>query len=355
MSRDRQAAVWAAVLLVFLGLIYLLGNVLLPFVAGMAVAYFLDPLADKLQLWMRSRTLAVLIILGGFVLSLVIVVLLLLPVLQGQVLGFASRVPDYIASLKGTVQPLLEQLRMRIGAENAQDLLDTLAAEAGKGMQWMAGLLKKLVSGGVALLSLLSLIFITPLVSFYLLRDWDSLVARVDSWLPRRAAPTIRSLVSETDDMIAGFVRGQATVCLVLATLYAVGLSLVGLEFGLLVGLLAGLISFIPYVGTGVGLGTGMAIAMVQFSDITPIAMVALVFGIGQILEGYVLTPKLVGERVGLHPVWVIFALLAGGSLFGFTGMLLAVPGAAVIGVLVRFSLKRYLVSPLYEGGEGSP
>ncbi|GAB6051427.1 AI-2E family transporter [Magnetospira thiophila] len=352
MSRDRQAIVWTLLLALLLFFVNLLGNVLLPFVAGMAVAYFLDPLADKLQVMVRSRTLAVLLILGGFVLTLVLILLLLLPLLQAQVLGFASRLPDYVAGLRDTLQPLLEQLRLRIGAENAQGLHDTLAAEAGKGMQWLAGLLRKLLSGGVALLSLLSLLFITPLVSFYLLRDWDGMVARVDSWLPRRAAPTLRSLIAQTDEMIAGFVRGQATVCLVLASIYGGGLSLVGLEFGLLVGLLAGLISFVPYVGASIGLGTALTIALVQFSDMTPIVLVALVFGVGQILEGYVLTPKLVGERVGLHPVWVIFALLAGGSLFGFTGMLLAVPTAAVIGVLVRYSLKRYLLSPLYTGDE---
>jgi len=199
----------------------------------------------------------------------------------------------------------------------------------------------------------LSLIVITPVVAFYLLRDWDRIVERFDSYLPRDAAPTIREQMRAIDTTIAGFVRGQATVCLALAVWYGAALTVVGLKSGLLVGLGAGAISFIPYLGAATGLAVAVAIAWVQFASWPMVAVVAVVFVVGQLAESYVLTPRLVGDRIGLHPVWIIFALLAGGALFGFTGVLLAVPVAAVIGVLIRFGLKRYLASPLYTGHRG--
>jgi predicted PurR-regulated permease PerM len=202
----------------------------------------------------------------------------------------------------------------------------------------------------VALFQLISLVVITPLVSFYLLRDWDRIVERIDAYLPRGSAPAIHDQFGKIDRTLAGFIRGQATVCLILGAFYAVGLSLVGLEFGLLIGLGTGLISFIPYFGMMVGLAVGISVALAQFSGLGSVALVAAVFAVGQVAEGNFLTPKLVGDRVGLHPVWVIFALLAGGTLFGFTGILLAVPAAAVIGVLVRFTLESYRDSRLYEG-----
>ena len=212
-------------------------------------------------------------------------------------------------------------------------------------------MLAGLWSGGVAFLHLLSLVIITPVVAFYLVRDWDRIVAHVDSLLPVTAAPTIREQVGKIDSTISAFVRGQATVCLVLAATYAVALTLIGLPFGLLVGIGAGLISFIPYIGASVGLIVGLAIAYAHFDQWAPIVGVAAVFLAGQTAESYVLTPRLVGDRVGLHPVWIMFALLAGGALFGFTGVLLAVPAAAVIGVLVRFAIARYRDSDLYRGG----
>ena len=198
---------------------------------------------------------------------------------------------------------------------------------------------------------MLSLLVITPLVAFYLLRDWDLITEKIDVWLPRRAQPKIREQAGAIDDTLAAFVRGQSSVCLILALFYGIGLTLVGLKSGLLVGFGAGFISFVPYVGAAVGLTVGLVIALFQFSEWLPIVIVAAIFLVGQTLESYVFTPKLVGNRVGLHPVWVIFALLAGGTLFGFTGVLLAVPMAAITGVLTRFAISRYLVSPLYDDG----
>ena len=209
-----------------------------------------------------------------------------------------------------------------------------------------------MISGVDAALSLASLLVITPVVTFYLLRDWDHLVARVDSWLPRHYAGTVRVEVRKVDEILAGFVRGQSSVCVILALFYAIGLTLAGLNFGLVIGLVAGLLSFIPFVGSAVGFVASVGMALVQFDDWLRIGIVAAIFVIGQAVEGNFLTPKLVGDRVGLHPVWVIFALLAGGFLFGFVGVLLAVPVAAVVGVLTRFLMAQYLDSTFHRGDQ---
>jgi predicted PurR-regulated permease PerM len=215
----------------------------------------------------------------------------------------------------------------------------------------MATFLRSLWSGGQALVSIFSLIVVTPVVAFYLLFDWDRMVATIDSWVPLPHRETVRSLGREINVAIAGFVRGQTAVCLILGSMYAVGLSLVGLSFGLLIGLISGIISFVPYVGSLTGFILALGIAIAQFWPAWgPILVVAAIFFAGQFIEGYVLSPKLVGESVGLHPVWLMFALFAFGYLFGFVGLLLAVPLAAAVGVLARFALRQYLASPLYTG-----
>ena len=350
MSRDRHLAIWLAVLAVFCILVYLLRSMLLPFVAGMGVAYFLDPVADRLEKWGLSRTLATSLITAAFFAAVIVLLILLVPLLEGQVVAFIGRLPGYAASLREYAGPLLERLQAALTASDMDSLGDAAGAYAGQAIKWIGTILSNVWSGGVALFQLISLIVITPLVSFYLLRDWDRIVERIDSYLPRDSAPAIHDQLGKIDRILAGFIRGQATVCLILGVFYAVGLSLVGLEFGLLIGLGTGLISFIPYFGMMVGLAVGFGVALAQFSELGSVALVAAVFAVGQVAEGNFLTPKLVGDRVGLHPVWVIFALLAGGTLFGFTGILLAVPAAAVIGVLARFALESYRDSRLYEG-----
>jgi predicted PurR-regulated permease PerM len=232
-----------------------------------------------------------------------------------------------------------------------EQLKGYLAGSADRLFAWATDMIAGLLSGGAAAANTLSLLVITPVVAFYLLRDWDRIARTVDGWLPRAQAPTLRTLAREVDRTLAGFLRGQGTVCLLLGVFYALGLSLVGLDFGLVIGLLAGLLSFIPFVGSIVGLFLSVGLAVLQFDDWLPVAIVAGVFFVGQGLEGYVLTPRLVGRSVGLHPVWVIFAILAGGALFGFVGVLLAVPVAAVVGVGARFALSRYLASPYYDAG----
>jgi predicted PurR-regulated permease PerM len=350
LSRDRQNLFWIGGIIVFGLLLNLLSSVLLPFVAGMAVAYFLDPLADKLEEKGFSRTLATSVILLGFFLVAIGGVLLLIPVLQGQIVELAHLVPKILEAAHAYIRPQLEQLRDQIPPEALDRAREALGDFTGKGIKWVSQIIANIWSGGLAFFNLLSLVLITPIVAFYLLRDWDLITAKLDSLLPRPAAPAIRQQFMAIDSTIAGFVRGQASVCLVLSVIYGIGLTTTGLKSGLLVGLAAGLISFIPYLGAATGLSIGVGIALFQYSEIAPIATVAGIFIFGQTLESYVLTPRLVGDRVGLHPVWIMFALLAGGAVFGFTGVLLAVPTAAVIGVLVRFSISRYLASPLYTG-----
>lgn len=348
MTAERRWLIWLAIAIVLGVLVYETRAALTPFIAGMAVAYLLDPLADRLEAVGVPRTGAVCIILGSFLALLVIVAILLFPLLQTQVVELAARIPTYMQMMRDSAMQLVDRLQAALSAQEVERLRSAAGNVAGNVVGWVGQILSGLWSGGLAVFNALSLVVIMPVVAFYLLRDWDRIVAHIDGLLPRDAADTIREQVREIDDRLSGFVRGQASVCLALGTWYAVGLTLVGLDFGLLVGIGAGLISFVPYLGTGLGLVVGLGLAFAQYDTWLPIGLVAAVFVSGQILEGYVLTPRMVGERVGLHPVWVLFALMAGGALLGFTGVLLAVPAAAVIGVLVRFAISRYLQSPLY-------
>lgn len=353
MTVERQLRFWLIGFAVFLVALYLLRGVLLPFVAGMAVAYLLDPVCDRLEAWGLSRTLATTVLTVLFLVVAVAAVVLLIPVLAGQVASLLERVPDLIEALRGQSARLLAIVEARVDPAMIERIEGAVAGSADRLVAWGTQFLGQVISGGVALANLISLLVITPVVAFYLLRDWDRIVARVDTWLPREHAETIRERVREVDRTLAGFLRGQGTVCLILGLFYAIALSIAGLDFGLVVGLVAGLLSFIPYVGAIIGMVLSVGLALLQFDDWLRVAIVAGIFFVGQAAEGNFLTPKLVGESVGLHPVWIIFGLLAGGALFGFVGVLLAIPAAAVIGVGVRFALDRYLQSPYYRGGGG--
>jgi len=347
----RQYRFWLIGIGVALVALYLLRGVMLPFVAGMAIAYFLDPLCDRLERWGCPRTLATTIVLIGFTVLAVAILLLVIPLVEAQAAELAKDLPGLVATLQARLEPFWQIVFQYLSADEIAQLRVMLGEQAGGIVRWLPSALGGVLSNGLALVNLLSLVFITPVVTFYLLRDWDHLVARVDSWIPREHLEVVREQARLIDHTLAGFARGQATVCLVLGVFYALGLTVVGLEFGLVVGLIAGILSFVPYVGTITGFVTSMGLAFVQFSDPLSIGLVFGVFLIGQVLEGQFLTPKLVGDRIGLHPVWVIFALLAGGTLFGFVGVLLGLPVAAVVGVLARFGLSRYEQSPYYRSG----
>lgn len=348
MTVERQLRFWLVGLILFLVALYFLRAILLPFVAGMAIAYFLDPVCDRIERSGLSRTWATSIVTVLFILFVAVGLLLIVPPLERQLVDLAQRLPQYLQEAFTRLQPIIDQIRSRLPSNS------TLLGNAGENVSavagWLVGALGNVVSGGLAFLNLLSLIFITPIVTFYLLRDWDRIVARLDGWLPRDHAPVIREQLREVDRTLAGFARGQATVCLCLAAYYGSAFSLAGLDFGLTLGLVAGVLSFIPFVGSALAFVGSIGLALLQYDSWMPVAIMVGICVLGQVLEGYLLTPKLVGDRVGLHPVWVIFALLAGGTLFGFVGLLLAVPVAAVLGVLARFVLLRYLNSRYYRG-----
>ncbi len=353
MDVQRQVWFWLIGLAIALVVLYLLRGVLLPFVAGMAVAYLLDPICDRLERWGLSRTLATTVLTIVFLVIVAAALVLLVPVVVGQLANLVERAPAFAKALREQLANFLALAESRIDPAFVERMQGALADSANRLFSWTTEVIAGVLSGGAAVANTLSLIVITPVVTFYLLRDWDRIADTVDGWLPRAHAPTIRRLAGEVDQTLAGFLRGQGTVCLLLGLFYATGLSLAGLEFGLVIGLAAGLLSFIPYVGSIVGMLLSVGLAFLQFDDWLRIAIVAAVFFVGQALEGNVLTPRLVGRSVGLHPVWVIFAILAGGALFGFVGVLLAVPVAAVVGVGIRFALTRYLASPYYDAGGG--
>jgi predicted PurR-regulated permease PerM len=355
MTVRNQVIAWSVFVVVLIVLLVFLREVLFPFVAGFAVAYFLDPLCDRLERAGLSRTLATVVVTALFFLVFILVLALLVPVLYGQLVQFLNNLPGYANAIQQKAAPLIEVARgyLSDGAEPFN--VDAFVKEhLGDVAKVAVGVLGKFAGGLQVTFNIISLFVITPVVAFYLLRDWDNIVARVDSWLPRAHLETVREQARLVDETLAGFLRGQFTVCILLGLFYGAGLSLVGLDFGMVVGLGTGLVSFVPYFGMLIGFVVGVALAIAQFDSWQPIAMVVGVFAVGQVIEGNFLTPKLVGDRVNLHAVWIMFALLAGGALFGFVGVLLAVPVAAVVGVLMRFSLSQYRRSPLYLGTTSS-
>ena len=343
---------WSAALVVFGLLLWALKGVLLPFIIGMAVAYFLDPLTTRLEKSGLGRTVATSVVLLSFAALFVVLLMLAFPVLQGQFVAFAEAVPAYLEKLRALSAPWIEKLQTQLLSVPPEKIQQQAGGMAGTALSWATGTLKKIWDGGMALFDILSIILIAPVVSFYMLRDWPVMVGKVDSWLPRRQADTIRGLVRQMDEALSGFVRGQATVCVILGLIYAVALSVFGLNFGFFIGFAAGILSFIPYVGAMAGFVTGMLVCWFQFDgDTQKLSIVAAIFIVGQLLESNVLTPKLVGDKIGLHALWILFALMAGGALLGFTGVMIAVPVAAVAAVLIRFALTQYLHSSYYHDG----
>ncbi|PHR22229.1 MAG: AI-2E family transporter [Hoeflea sp.] len=346
----RQIFFWLLALTVAIGFLMVFRSILLPFIAGMALAYFLDPVADWFERRGFSRLMATLAILIAFIALFAISLIVVIPILVTQAADLGGRIPGYITQLQSLLMSESNLLPTWVSDQLGQ-IKDSFAALLKEGAGLVGTIFQQIWNSGMALLDIAALFVVTPVVAFYLLLDWDNMVAKVDKWVPRDHVGTVRYLAKQIDATIAGFVRGQGSVCIILGLIYAIGLSLVGLNFGLLIGLFAGLISFIPYVGSLVGLVLALVVAIVQFwPDFVMIGAVIAVFALGQFFEGNILQPRLVGKSVGLHPVWLMFALFAFGALFGFVGMLIAVPAAASIGVLVRFAISRYLDSDLYHG-----
>ncbi|MEC9433096.1 MAG: AI-2E family transporter [Pseudomonadota bacterium] len=349
LSVGEQVRWWTAGLALLVLFMWAMSGVMLPFLAGAALAYFLDPAADRLEARGLSRAAAtgvITVAMGGL---FVLVLLLLIPAFVNQAQAFVEQAPVYAEAVRHFVESRYPDL-LASGSPLAQGL-ETLR---GRADEWSMQAVKSAWTGGLAVIDFVTLLVITPVVAFYLLMDWDRLTAKIDGWIPRDHVRTVRRLASDIDAVLAGFVRGQITVCAILGTFYAVALMLVGLQFGLVIGLFAGLISFIPFIGSIVGGLVSVGVALFQFWDdpLMILAVVGIFLG-GQAVEGNFLTPKLVGGSVGLHPVALMFALSAFGSVLGFTGMLIAVPTAAAIGVVGRFAIDQYMSGRLYQGLEG--
>ncbi|MFP3382572.1 AI-2E family transporter [Tritonibacter scottomollicae] len=356
----KQLKYWGVAAVLFAVVMWALGNVLLPFILGGAIAYMIDPLADRLERAGLSREGATAVITVAAVLIFLIMLLLIVPMLANQMIDLVQTLPQALSNLRDFAQDRFPDL-----FEENSRVREALAGLWSILQDKSMGLLQTFVGSALSLLNVVVLIVIVPVVSVYLLVDWDRMVARIDALLPRDHAPVVRRLARDIDNVLSSFVRGMGMVCVILGTYYAVALMLVGLNFGLAVGFVAGLVTFIPYLGAIIGGVLAIGLALFQFwgalegadgemirqgTDWIRIALVAGIFMIGQMVEGNFLTPKLVGNSVGLHPVWLLLALSVFGALFGFVGMLIAVPVAAVIGVVARFAVEQYLDSRLYQG-----
>jgi predicted PurR-regulated permease PerM len=359
-SLERQIIFWAASLALMCYALHLLGSAVTPFAAGIALGYLLDPVVSKMETLGFNRLGASVLILVVFAATFTISVIIVAPILGNQFVAFAQQLPGYAMKLQALAVDESNALIEKYGGGwltalgfgepiSSSQIQKSVGDFVAQGAQWLIDALKSLVSGGAALFGFLSLLVITPVVAFYILIDWHRMIAKIDGWLPLDHRDTLRAIAREINHALAGFIRGQSLVCLFLGLWYGLGLTL--LDFGLLIGVLAGLLSFVPYVGSLTALILSLGVALVQGWPSPRLFLMALgIVGCGQFLEGYVVSPKLVGESIGLHPVWLMFALLAFGELFGFVGLIVAVPTAAAIGVIVRHLIAIYLTSSIYQG-----
>ena len=353
-ARFLKRLQWGLVAFATLWLVWLLGPILTPFVLAALLGWLGDPLVDRLERTGRSRPVAVTLVFVLMVLVLVLAVLILVPMVERQIRTLIEALPQYREWFMGTALPWVEartgiEITAWLDPQRLIELVRTHWEQAGGVASTLFGYLS---SSGFAFLAWIANIVLLPILTFYFLRDWDVLVERVAAMIPRDHIATVSRLAKESDDVLGAFLRGQFIVMLALGAIYAIGLSIVGLKLGLLIGIVAGLISFVPYLGAATGIVLAVLAALVQAQgfDIKLLALVGVVFTVGQLIESYVLTPRIVGDRIGLHPVAVIFAIMAGGQLFGFVGMLLALPVAAVANVMLRFASERYRQSDLYTG-----
>lgn len=339
---------WLAMLLVSGFLLYLLAPILLPFVVGALLAYLGDPLVDRLETYKLSRTTSVAIVFAVVLLILLPFFVFLASLMQGQIANFIIKVPDYLIWLRENLSPQLAAFGVDLPQIDKESLGATLSKEWDVAGGFIKGLVGTVSKSGLVVMGWLINMMLIPVITFYLLRDWDRLVAYVRELLPRNIEPKIAMLTKESDEMLGAFLRGQMLVMLGLGTIYSIGLAIIGVDFALLIGMIAGIISFIPYMGLFVGIAIASVAALVETQSFMMVFWVFVVFGVAQMIEGMFLTPLLVGDRIGLHPVAVIFAVLAGGQLFGFFGILLALPVFAVLAVLLRHAHDSYLESQIY-------
>lgn len=348
-TRAQRAALAVGLVVVAWLALQLFASILAPFVAAAGIAYVLDPPTTRLTRLGIGRGLAALVMILVMLAAVLLFVLLLYPLILQQIGLLLGRIPQYVQLLQRWAGTVISDLQQNFGSDVVNDKLrDLVSSQAGNMLSFIASALTGVTGAGFAIFNVLSLAVVTPVVGFYLLRDWQRVIAMVNTWLPHRYAGVIRAQAREVDRILSAWVRGQAMCCVILALYYALALTVAGLDLGLIVGMAAGLLSFIPYVGSIAGGATALGLAMAQFPSWRGVIVVGCVLVVGQVLEGYVIYPRFLGDRVELPAVWVIFALFAGAAAFGFVGVMLAVPVAATIGVLCRFWLRRYLASPLY-------
>jgi predicted PurR-regulated permease PerM len=345
----NQFLFWMGAGALFLLFVLLFKSVLLPFVLGWVVAYLLEPVVTKLGRYKIGRGFAALLILGLFFLVLGVLALILVPLLYRQSLEFAQDLPQYIDSLTRMLEPFSQKIMLSLGQSSTADLQALLTQNAGSAASIASSVLGGLATGGQVVFGVVSVLIFAPITSYFMMKEWPVITRWMEDLLPRASKSTIMNLVDQINKKIAGFIRGQLSVAFILGFAYAIALSLAGLKYGFLIGLLAGVLSIIPMVGSTVGLLVSVSVAWFQSGDLIYVGVIAAIFLVGQLIEGNILSPKLVGDSVGMHPLWVFFALMAGGALFGILGMLLAVPVAAVAGVLLAFAIARYKMSRYYK------
>jgi predicted PurR-regulated permease PerM len=347
--RGYRLLFWLGLILIVLIALGMVQGILLPFAAGVVLAFILSPAVARLERWGIRRSLASFAILAAFLIGLVLVLVVLVPLIQNQIVQLVGKVPALITFLQEQNKRLTGLLQQQLPKEQMDKLQDLVNGKLAEAVGWVATLLQSLITSSIAVLNIVSLVVITPIVTFLLMRDWETLVTLIDDLVPRQSLPTVRAQARAVSDTLVGFIHGQALVCLILAVYYGTTLSFAQLDSGLALGLLIGVLAVIPMLGAALGFVLALGLAATQYGTWTALLTVVAIFAVGQVIEGNFLTPKLVGDRIRLHPVWVIFALFAGASLFGFVGVLLAVPTAAVVGVLVRFALSRYRRSTIYD------
>ncbi len=347
---SRRWLFWLAIFALCFLFIYAIRTILLPFVVGIFIAYFLDPAADRLERLGLKRGMATTLIILLFFALLAIIIALVAPLIVHQCGALIAALPEYAAGMQQRYGGRIDYWLAQLPLDKPTSLNDAVGNASGMLVSATGGFLGGLFASSMAFLNLLSLLLITPLVAFYMLRDWDVLKAQVDGLLPLDHADTVRAQLVRIDAALAGFIRGQLNVCALTGVYYAVLLSIVGLPFGALIGFATGALLILPYIGFGLGFLISVIVAFVHFGFATEFWLILGIFAVGQLIESYFLTPRLVGERVGLHPLWIIFGMLAGAALFGLVGVLLAVPVTAVAGVLIRFAVERYRASGYYRG-----
>jgi predicted PurR-regulated permease PerM len=349
--RNSHSLLWIGLGLAFVGCLYLLQSILMPFLTGLLVAYAMNPAVRQFEKWGLSRGLGSGVMIASFFLAFGLLLFIAIPFIQTELLRLASHVPLYGGRVMTTLKPLLDESALYVKPEDIERLRSLASSYVGDVITWGIRLLAGILTNSLALANLISLIVITPVVAFYCLRDWNKLLNTIDRWFPRPYEHTLRRLFYEINRTIGGFAKGQALVCVLIGLYYSFALTLVNLDFSLVVGVVIGVMAFIPYVGALIGFMLSIGIALAQFPEWYSVGIVAAIFAVGQVIEGYILIPYFVGDRIGLHPVWVIFALLAGGVLYGFVGILFALPIAAAMGVILRYFLELYFKSSYYLGG----